>query len=243
VVAVAEKPEALPHYLVPTSRDRQRPGTSTFTLGVDLGQSIDPTAMTLIERRVMWDGKSWTPKHGRQEGATDMLRAVHLGYWIRAVELLPLQTRYQTVVTSVAERLNHAAELGACELVFDETGNRAAGDMLRAAVPNAIACVISGGESDNSLGSRRFSLSKANMVSGLLAGIEVGDLKLATDLTDMDQFTAHLVDLRRKISSLGHSSFNAAEGKHDDYVTAAGLAWWRASRKQGVARRVRVKGI
>ncbi len=245
MVDAAEKPkaEALPHYLVPNSRDRQRPQTSTFTLGVDLGQSIDPSAMTLIERRVIWDGKTWHPHPGRLEGGTEMLRTVKLSFWIRAVELLPLQTRYQTVVTSIAERFNQASQLGECELVFDETGARAAGDMLRAAVPNAIACVISGGESDNSLGSNRWSLSKANMVSGLLAGIEVGDLKLAADLSDMDQFVAHLVDLRRKISALGHSSFNAREGAHDDFVTSAGLAWWRAARKIGRIERVRVKGV
>ena len=211
----------LPHYLVPTDADRQNAGLSTFTLGVDLGQSIDPTALALIERRVTATGKHES-RPGHQVGATEWSPIVHIGFWIRAVELVPLGTRYQNVTARVAERFNQASELGATDLVFDETGARGVGDMIRAVVPDAYAVVLSGGESDNRITAHRWSVSKANMVSALLAAIETNDLKIADGLTDMDAFTAHLTDLRRKISSLGHMTFNAREGAHDDYVTAAG---------------------
>ena len=98
----------LPHYLVPTSQDQNNAGLSTFTLGVDLGQSIDPTALTLIERRVTATGKH-EPRPGRQEGATEWSPIVQIGFWIRAVELVPLGTRYQNVTARVAERHQQAS--------------------------------------------------------------------------------------------------------------------------------------
>ena len=107
----------LPHYLVPTAADTQNAGLSTFVLGVDLGQSIDPTALALIERRVTATGQH-EPRPGRQEGATEWRPIVQIGFWIRAVELVPLGTRYQNVTARVAERHQQASELGQTELVL-----------------------------------------------------------------------------------------------------------------------------
>ncbi|MEM7312695.1 MAG: hypothetical protein AAF497_06045, partial [Planctomycetota bacterium] len=115
---------------------------------------------------------------------------------------------------------------GPTNLLFDETGNRAAGDMIRDRVPGAIGCTLTASEDDNQTMANRWSISKANMVTALLAAIENRELELADDLDDIDAFKAHLSDLRRKVSNMGKATFNAAEGAHDDYVTAAGLAYW-----------------
>jgi len=228
-------------YLVASHDDYRLGPRSEFVLGADLGQSIDPTAISLVERLVQATGRT-DATQGRMAGATNLRAELAVSFRLRAVELLPLGTRYQNVVGHLAMRVEQASTHGPCALVFDETGARAAGDMIRAAVPDAIACVLTGGEDDNRTANHRWSVSKPNMVTGLLAAIENTGLELADDLTDLDRFKAHLVDLRRKISSLGHMSFNAREGGHDDYVTAAGLAFWWATKYEPGARVIRLEG-
>ena len=218
----------------PTSYDYTVGSRSEFTLGVDLGQSIDPTAIALVERLVETTGKTeWIA--GNLQGAMNPRAELAVSYRCRAVELLPLGTKYQAITEHLARRFDYVSGLGKTELVFDETGARAAGDMIRAAIRNAIGATLTGSERDARIDSQRWSVSKANMVSGLLAGIENGDLELADDLTDIDTLKAHLTDLRRKISALGHLSFNAREGSHDDYVTALGLAYWWLTRPKHYA--------
>lgn len=208
--------------------DHKLGARSTYCLGCDLGQSIDATALVVIERRVEDTGKTEMVK-GEHEGAMNPRRVLKVCHIVKGAELLPLGTDYHAIAEHIAARRLQLAELGSAELVFDETGARAAGDLIRAAVPNAVAVVLTGSEKDENHG-RRWSVSKANMVTSLLAAIEAKDLQLA-DLDDKDRFIEHLVDLRRKVSSLGHFSFNALSGKHDDYCTAAGLAWWRLTHR------------
>lgn len=163
-------------------------------------------------------------------------------YRLRAVERMRLGTTYQDIAAHIAGRQQQAAAYGPVVAVFGETGNRAAGDLIRELVPGAVACILTGSEQDQPIAPRRWSVSKANMVTALLAALESRDLELAGDLTDLAGLKSHLVDLRRRISAIGHMTFNAREGGHDDYVTACGLALWWAARPRGVRRAIRVVG-
>ena len=198
-----------------------------YALGIDLGQSIDPTAMALIEREV-YGTADWQPIKGQMEGATNWRPGLGVRFTVRALKLLPLGTSYQAIVAEIGMRYEQTAQFGKTQLVFDETGARAAGDMIRERIPNAVGCTLTASEKDARIGPRRWSISKPNMVTGLLAAIESGQLGAAKDLDQFETFKAHIVDLRRKVSNLGHFSFNAREGQHDDFVTAGGLAWWCA---------------
>lgn len=210
-----------------TVSDYSKGSHKAYALGADLGQSIDPTAISLIERDVYETGKI-EQVQGLHYGATNSRRQLAVRFSLRALERLPLGTKYQSIAAILGERHALASEHGETTLLFDETGNRAGGDNIRAVVPSAIGCTLTASERDQRGDGRRWSISKANMVTGLLAAIESGDLIAAADLRDFDAFKAHLVDLRRRISTLGHMSFNAREGAHDDYVTSTGLAWWWA---------------
>lgn len=203
---------------------------STFTLGADLGQSIDPTALCLIERRCFETGNTeWIT--GAREGAMNPRRELAVRRIIRGLEILPLGKSYYDVADHVAARKVQADALGKCQLVFDETGARGTGEIIRERIPTAIGVVLTGtSDEENYLSENRWSLPKADMVTRLFGAIESRDLEGAADLTDFEGFVRHLIDLRRKVSAIGHYSFNAREGAHDDYVTAAGLAYWWSSR-------------
>lgn len=215
-----------------------------YVLGVDLGQSIDPTALVLAERECFETGEH-EPVKGKIEGATNWRRELAVRFRFRAMATLPLGTVYQDAVAEIAARFKQTRQNGKIWLVFDETGARAAGDMIRAEIPDAVGCTLTASESDQRGDNRRWSVSKANMVTALFAAIENREVTAAENLADWDTFKAHLVDLRRKISNLGHMSFNAREGAHDDYVTAAGLAFWYAKNRLGAdgARAVKIEGF
>lgn len=228
----------------PTGADYRQGPHSRFVIGADLGQSVDQTAIIAIERKVEATEEVKT-RPGRHYGATDVYRELQVSYRLRGAELLPLGTTYQAVAAHLAARVESTKPFGPVNLVFDETGNRAGGDLIRAAIeaPRPIACTLSPSERDNQISNRRWSVSKANMVTGLLSALENGYLTIAGDLRDFDNFAKHLVDLRRKISAMGHLSFNAREGGHDDYVSAAGLGWWWCSRPLARVRQTKLAGF
>lgn len=204
---------------------------STFTLGADLGQSIDPTAICVIERRCFATGATEMVR-GVHEGAANPRAVLAVRRIIRGLELLPLGMSYYDVADHLAARRRLIEEKtgGHCSVVFDETGARGTGEIIREQIPSASGVTLTGGDDEAYLGDRRWSLPKAAMVTRLLGAIEARDLEGAADLTNFEGFVRHLVDLRRKVSTLGRYTFNAREGGHDDYVTAAGLAYWWASR-------------
>jgi len=213
---------------------------STFALGVDLGQAIDNTSLAVIERCVFGTGET-RPVRGRSPYATSIQNVLRVRYIVRGAELLKLGTNYHDVAAHIALRCAQTQRFGRCTVIFDESGARGTGDIIRSAIPGALAAVLSGGEADNALGGRRYSISKANMVTSLLGAIEAGDLQFA-ELPDFENVAKQFVDLRRKVSPIGHLSFNARDGSHDDYVTAFGLAWWLVSRDVGQRRMVRFSG-
>lgn len=214
---------------------------STFTLGVDLGQSIDPTALCLIERRVFGTGEvEWT--RGTREGASNPRRMLAVRRIIKGLELLPLGKSYYDIADHIAARKAQIDGHGKCSVVYDETGARGTGEIIKAQIPAAIGVALTGGDEDNDLGDGHMTTSKAHMVTRLLGAVESMDLEAADGLPEFDGFLRHLVDLRRKVSILGRYSFDARSGAHDDFVTAAGLAYWWASRPIQFVGEVRLIG-
>src|SRR5271167_623943 len=84
---------------------------STFALGLDLGQTTDPTAIAVVERIVEPSPTIDSPL---------MQKGLPPRYECRWLLRMPLQTSYPDVVTFVANRVGLLPLRGNCRLIVDQ---------------------------------------------------------------------------------------------------------------------------
>ena len=193
-------------------------------MGVDLGQSHDPTAIAVVEveRRVrcFYDGLGYDVRQ-RAEGQE---------YRVRHLERLPLRMAYPMQVAHVAGLLR-APELRECEVVLDETGvGRPVGDMFEAGGLKPQRVTITAGMEETRAGERTWRVAKILLVSRLQAALHAGELKLSPGLAELRALRQELAEFRMRHTAAGGAVFGAREGRHDDLVLALALALWRGER-------------
>ncbi|MEZ2219627.1 hypothetical protein [Rhizobium sp. RCC_161_2] len=218
-------------------RDHGRPwrrypvqAVSRFVMGVDLGQSNDPTAISVIHHTVT-PTDDWAITYS--DGATtNIAREKSIERFnVVALERVPLGTPYPAVVGLVAERLAHPALAEACDLVIDETGvGRAVADIFETSGMRPQRVAITAGNEVTNPENRRWHVPKGILISGVDARLHTGELRFAAELTDAGALADELKDFRRTVSTAGRSSFNAREGKHDDLILSIAIALWWAAR-------------
>jgi hypothetical protein len=199
--------DAAPAHERPPQRASERTSVS-FVLGVDLGQSHDPTAIAAV-RRI-------------DDGNAPIFECGHL-------ERLPLGTSYPGVVRHVQRLLARPIFGGKAELVIDFTGvGRPVFDMFEAAGISAIGVGITSGDAGTQEG-RIYHVPKINLVSRIQALLHDERLKILKSLPDAKVLASELQDFRAQVTDTGYWRFGAREGKHDDLVLALAIALWRAS--------------
>jgi hypothetical protein len=205
-----------------------------FVVGVDLGQSSDPTAIAVLEHisGVLDKGSDFE----RHTGLSTHLQTPAEFIDVRHLERLPLGMSYPAVVQHVADLLarpplcradNHPA----AELVIDETGvGRAVGDIfIDAGMKPKRITITAGNESSVAHGFDRFHVAKIILISNVDAMLHTGTLRFAAALSEADTMRDELQDFRRKLSDAGRASYAARTGRHDDLVLAVAIAcWWIA---------------
>lgn len=206
---------------------------STFALGLDLGQTIDPTALCVVERIV----EAKVPR----EVATDLIEvAAPPRYECRWLMRMPLQTSYPDVISFVANRLSLSPLHDNCRLVIDATGvGRPIVDMFSRAGLRPIGVTITAGDSEHRDpdGSSNYRVAKILLVSRLQSLLHAGTLGIAKGLPEAKTLVSELQDFRASISETGYASFGARVGKHDDLVLALAIAlWWLAGPQSGTSR-------
>jgi hypothetical protein len=198
-----------------------------WIMGVDLGQSTDPTAICVLQHRVIpTSPEKWIPDHkaciSRQE------RTEHFD--VRHLERLPLGMSYPEQVQRVANVLARPPLNAGCKLVIDETGvGRAVGDIFDAArlYPNRIT--ITAGNEATRQGGNRWHVAKGILISGVDARLHTGELRIAEALSDAGALQEELKDFQRKVSDAGRAIYNARVGAHDDLVLAVAISIWFAT--------------
>lgn len=220
-----------------------------FYVGLDLGQSHDPTALAIVERRVELTNEfdSTGPK-------------TELQYRVLNVERVSLGTPYPRVVERVTTILNDPKltrtydkygtgmaqhiEVIRPALVVDATGvGRPVVDLFEQVGLSPIAVTITGGDATNGQG-QNWRIPKGDLVSTLNLAFEHGQLKIPTSLPLRDVLINELTNLTRKISHAGHDSYSAwRENIHDDLVLALALAVWRAENDPPVFQSIRLEGV
>jgi len=173
-----------------------------FVVGVDLGQTADYTAITILEERE------------------------RNSYDVRYLERLR-----NTPYPSIVRRLDHLVKRlpERPSMAVDATGvGRPVIDMIRDAnLPaNVYAITLTGGDAVTQDGMERH-VPKRDVASTIAVLLQTERLRIARGLRESETLLRELLNFRVKISLSGHDTYEAwREQEHDDLVLAVGLAAW-----------------
>jgi len=206
-----------------------------YIVGVDLGQSADPTALAVLHHhREVLD--SWTTIKSPGGGGTIRQDAPD-HFDVRYLQRLPLGLSYPAQVEHVAGVVSRRPLLNNCELVIDESGvGRAVGDIFERAGLRPLRVTIVSGFEPQKINETCWHVPKQTLISTLDARLHTGELRFAAELTAAGAMADELKDFQRKIGLAGRYSYEARVGKHDDLVLAVAIALWAAVRPRSYAR-------
>jgi hypothetical protein len=188
-------------------------------IGLDLGQTNDPTALVLLE----WNSRTKPT------------------YRLRALRSFPLGTPYTKLPAALKPRLNSAPLAGRVALAIDATGVGAAvvDDFYEQLDDVSIyAITITGGTAVTRRG-KRPNVPKSDLISTACVVLEQRRLRVAANMRETETLIDQLLAYRRTTNERGHDTYAAASGSHDDLVIALALALWTAENKNLVPRPAR----
>lgn len=198
-----------------------------YTIGVDIGQQVDPTAIAVVELRQR------TNPHGPGE-------AIHI---TRYLERLPLGTTYPAIATRLAEIATNARQRARQEYLnergqaprddwsygfnvfVDATGvGRPVVDILSETGLNVTPVFFTHGDRRN-VDREQITLGKAWLVSRLKTLFQTGRVRLPPNHPEAPAMIDELVNYEIRVDQNANDKYGAFRtGKHDDLVTALGLA-------------------
>lgn len=190
-----------------------------YTVGLDLGQSSDYSALVVAERLDV---------EPREPGARlgERRDVVHAQRWT-------LGTPYPAIVAAVVELLDQP-ELDSAPLIVDSTGvGRGVVDLFREAHRDGhlsrypIPVTITAASAANGL-----HVPKQDLVSRIQALLQTGRLLIREAMPLRDQLERELAGFSAKTSASGRTTYEAlTERIHDDLVMALALAVWHPGQR------------
>jgi hypothetical protein len=202
-------------------------GTVTITIGVDIGQKRDPTAIAVVEQELV----------SRAAGVDD---AVH--YTTRFLERLPLGTKYPVVARRLEQIVVNTRQVAWEHVVatqpspwhppevlvtvfLDATGvGLPVVDLLRETGLDVRATYFTHGDRRTVSGDQ-VTLGKAWLVSRLQSLFQTRRLHLPKGHPEAQALLTELLDYEIKVDQNANDRYGAFKtGTHDDLVTALGLA-------------------
>jgi hypothetical protein len=181
----------------------------SFFVGLDLGQSSDFTALSVLEQ----------VKSNREPD-----------YYLRRLERVR-GLDYPAIVRKVARVMKSRELISNATLIIDQTGvGRPVFDLFVQAGLNPIGVSITGGDSTSNIG-REWHVPKRDLVSVLQIMLQNERLKISNRLKLADALQSELLNFQMKISDAGHDSYAAKGSLHDDLILSVALAAWYASRQ------------
>lgn len=202
---------------------------STYIIGVDIGQSVDNTAIAVLKHKPFY--KEIESRPGTRMMQAEQVRVLH-NYDLVSLEKVELGTPYPKVVDRLAQYWNNPKMIGDVEMVVDVTGiGRAIYDYLceeQKIFP--IGVNMTGGLSshyDDTTG--LWSVPKKDMVAALVLLYQSGRIGMHPNLSGLSSFVTQVSGFSAKLKKdTGHMTYEAmSEQVHDDLVIAVALAgWW-----------------
>jgi hypothetical protein len=220
------------------------PDPGRFVVSVDLGQSIDPTAICVLEittRRAAADARYHDPPgpqvpedwYGPSGGLKHPNRVHRLD--VRHLERLPLRMPYPEQVEYIQKLLRREPLTLGTPLILDQTGvGRPVVDLFRRAPgldPIAVTITAGDGESKGDH-YNDYRVAKSRLVSHVQSVFHGGELRISEALEETEVLIRELQDFRATVSDTGHWRFGARSGMHDDLVLALALGVWWACRER-----------
>lgn len=201
-----------------------------YTLGVDIGQARDFTALAMLRRVPVWTGEVKDEYDGVTLNQRRLYRyedSFHLGL----LERMPLHTPYAAIGSRVQDVLHRCGATASA--VIDQTGvGRPVVEQMQH-MP-IVPVTITAGQGTN-VDYDGWKVGKKVLVSNAQVLIQNGRLVVAKGLPLVEEFVREMLAFKVKLSSAGNQSFEAwREGVHDDLVLAVCLAaWWAARTSTG----------
>lgn len=184
---------------------------ANFTVGLDLGQSRDPSVLAVVERIETVAARDVVVDH----------------HFVRHIQRWEIGTSYTAIVEDVVGIMAVPDLRDCARLRFDATGvGRGIADMFRDARregrldlwPEAVT--LTAGRSSSGA-----NVAKVDLVGALQRVLQEHRLHVPEDLPGAAKLRQELTDFTAKISAAGRDSYEAAtESAHDDHVIAVGLA-------------------
>ncbi len=180
--------------------------TTSYVLGVDLGQSPDATAVALIEY--------------------EHIHEPH--YRLRGLHRFPRGTPYTELADPIKKRIEQPPFKGHLNLAVDATGpGRPVVDYLTQELkPTPLFAITITAGQEVSGGSRKLNVPKRDLIATTSLILEQHRLHIAENMRDTDALIDELLDYRRITNERGTETYAAASGRHDDLVLALSLALW-----------------
>ena len=200
-----------------------RASETRYVLGLDLGQSFDPSAVCVIEDVLRPDAKP-----GQRFECLERVKLTH-ALSVRHLERLPLKLDYPSQAEHVLRMMQRSPIRNNCELAVDATGvGRPVVDLFERAGLRPIAITITAGNSVGGDDDDR-SIPKILLVSRLQALLHSNELKISAGLVEAAALVRELKDFRYEFTAAGNPTFGARTGSHDDLVLATAVAAWVAT--------------
>jgi hypothetical protein len=219
-----------------------------YSVGVDLGQANDPTAIAVLERVIVPPQTALFAPVGKEP--SNRLVEGDIVYDLVYLKRPKLGTPYDVIAKRVADLVCELepegafGELGQVTLSVDGTGvGRGVVDMLdsefkrRGASSKSVPrvdfrrCAITGSQTtlkrpDRSNG--YWSVPKRDLVFAAVAAFQQGKIRIAKGITDRDALVNELRNYSRKTNiATGNMVFEPwRESQHDDLLFAVCLALW-----------------
>jgi hypothetical protein len=203
-------PLCLDPVLNPGLRARPAPPAEKWIVGLDLGQSMDFTAMVTLHR---------TTKRGEKKPCRDYT-CPHVKRW-------PLGTTYPAIVADLAVMLAKLPDRPT--LVVDGTGcGRPVVDMIRkAALPvrQLAPVIITAGATAGRVGAYR-TVPKRDLVGATMAVMHAGRLHIAREMPEAEALVKELRAFTAKITTASGEKYENdwRVAPHDDIILALALA-------------------
>jgi len=195
-----------------------------FIAGLDLGQSNDYTALSILERIEL------PKKDDKGEAIKDKLGqpVVERAYHCRHLQRFQLNTRYPAIVQAVEAIIAKKPLADNSVLVVDNTGvGRPVCDMFSATNASFVPITITGGMVTNANPQGGYNVCKHDLVSVVQALLHSGRLKFAKALPEAETLQKELLNFQIKVTDSANATFGAwREGMHDDLVLSVALAAW-----------------
>jgi hypothetical protein len=229
-----------------------------YSVGVDLGQANDPTAIAVLEKKTVPPRDAMFSPVGQHPG--NRLVEGDIVYDLVYLKRPKLGTPYDVIARRVAdlvcelEPLGSFGELGQVTLSVDGTGvGRAVVDMLdaefkrRGATSRAVPKVdfrrvsVTGSQGSLKRPTRTggyWSVPKKDLIFPAVAAFQRGQIRIAKGIKDRDALVNELRNYKRTTNiATGGMQFEPwRESEHDDLLFAVCLALWGWQQRRGQTR-------